>query len=63
MIISYTVIIIGFEETSYTTSESSGTLEVSVRVFSPPDAESLPFSIDLAIQTISGTASKIKSYI
>ena len=32
--------------------------EVTVQVFSPPDGETLPTSVILVIQTVSGSASK-----
>ena len=51
-------IVIGFADTSYTVNEAIGMLEVDVRVFNPPDGETLPVSIELVIQTVSGSASK-----
>ena len=51
-------IIIGFEVTKYTVSESVGTQEVFVRVFNPLDDQSLPASVDVFIQTVAGNASE-----
>ena len=51
-------IIIGFEELSYTVTESVGTLQVYVSVISPPANAELPVSVDLVIQTIALNASK-----
>ena len=39
-------------------SESVGTQEVFVRVFNPPDDQSLPTSVDLVIQTVAGNVSE-----
>ena len=50
--------IIGFTNTSYTINEGIGTLQVDVRVLNPPDDQPLPASVDLVIQTVSGSASK-----
>ena len=57
-------VIIGFEETSHTISESMGILEVYVRVFNLPDDQPLSIvsSVDLVIQTVAGSASKIAIY-
>ena len=52
-------VIIGFEETSHTISESMGTLEVYVRVFNPLDDQRLLTSFDFVIQTVAGSAGKI----
>ena len=51
-------IIIGLTNTSYTVDEGIGTLQVEVRVFSPPDDQPLPASVHLVIQSVSGSASK-----
>ena len=51
-------IIIGFTNTSYTVDERIGTFQAEVRVFSPPDDQPLPASINLVIQSVSGSASK-----
>ena len=51
-------IIIGFEETEYTVNESDGTVEVYVRVFNPPEGQTLPATVDLVIQTVAGSASE-----
>ena len=51
-------IIIGFEETNYTVSESVGTLEVYVSVTSPPSDVELFATIRLGIQSVPRTASK-----
>jgi hypothetical protein len=51
-------IIFGFVDTSYTVNEGVGTLQVDVRVLNVPDDQPLPFSVDLVIQSVSGSASK-----
>ena len=51
-------IIIGFANTSYTVNEAAGTLQVEVQVFSPPDGQPLPATVNLVIQSVSGSASK-----
>ena len=51
-------IIIGFANTIYTVDEMIGMFEVTVQVFSPPDNQVLPATVDLVIQTVSGSASK-----
>ena len=51
-------IVIGFANTSYTVNETIGMLEVTVQVFSPPDEQTLPATVNLVIQTVSGSASK-----
>ena len=51
-------IVIGFEKTQYSVIESVGTQEVYVRVFSPPDDQPLPTSVDLVIRTVAGNASE-----
>ena len=55
-------VVIGFEVTSHTISESIETLEVYVRVFNPPDDQPLVSSVDLVIQSVAGSASKIAIY-
>ena len=57
-LLSCLAIIIGFTNTSYTVDEGIGTLQVDVQVFSPPDDQLLTASVDLVIQTVSGSASK-----
>ena len=54
----YLAIIIGFANTSYTVDETIGMLEVIVQVFNPPDDQTLPATVELVIQTVSGSASK-----
>ena len=51
-------IIIGFTTTSYTVDEDIGTLQVDVRVLNSPDDQPLPASVDVVIQSVSGSASK-----
>lgn len=51
-------IIVGFQQTMYTVTESIGTLEVVVRVCNPPFGFELFISINLVIQTISINASE-----
>ena len=51
-------VIIGFVDTSYTVNEGVGTLQIEVQVTSPPSDQPLPVSVDLVIQTVSGSASK-----
>ena len=55
-------IIIGFTNTSYTVDEGIGTFQVEVQVFSPPDEQPLPGSVELVIQSVSGSASKCTVY-
>ena len=57
-LLSCLAIIIGFTNTSYTIDEGIGTLQVDVQVFSPPNDQLLTASVDLVIQTVSGSASK-----
>ena len=57
-ILSCLAIIIGFTNTSYTVNEDIGTLQVDVRVLNVPDEQPLPFSVELVIQSVSGSASK-----
>ena len=57
-ILSCLVIIIGFTNISYTVDEDIGTLQVDVRVLNVPDDQPLPASVDLVIQSVSGSASK-----
>ena len=58
IILSCLAIIIGFTNTSYTVNEDIGTLQVDVRVLNVPDDQPLPASIDVVIQSVSGSASK-----
>ena len=58
IILSCLAIIIGFTNTSYTVNEDIGTLQVDVRVLNVPDDQPLPFSVDVVIQSLSGSASK-----
>ena len=58
VLISCSVTVIGFEETEYTVDESNGAVEVYVRVFNPPDNQTLPATVDLVIQTVAGSASE-----
>ena len=51
-------IIIGFTNTSYTVDEDIGTLQVDVRVLNVPGDQPLPASVDVVIQSVSGSASK-----
>ena len=51
-------VIIGFENITYTVDESSGMLEVYVRVISPLEDVQLFASVDLVIQTTAVNASK-----
>ena len=53
----FIAVIIGFTKTSYTVDEGIGNLEVDVRVFNVPDDQPLPASVDLVIQSVSGSAS------
>ena len=57
-ILSCSVIIIGFTNISYTVDEDIGTLQVDIRVLNVPDDQPLPASVDLVIQSVSGSASK-----
>ena len=57
-ILSCLAIIIGFTNTSYTVDEGIGTLQVDVRVLYVPDDQPLPASVDVVIQSVSGSASK-----
>ena len=50
---------IGFANTSYTVSETVGMLQVDVQVFNLPDDQRLPATVNLVIQTVSGSASKV----
>ena len=52
------VIIIGFTNTSYTVDEGIGTLQVEVEVTNPPENQPLPASVDIYIESVSGSASK-----
>ena len=56
--IPFLAIIIGFTNTSYTVREGIGNLQVDVQVLNIPDNQPLPASVDLVIQTVSGSASK-----
>ena len=56
--VQISAIIIGFEETTYTVSESIGTLEVFVSVISPPAGVELFAEVNLVIQSIARNASK-----
>ena len=60
LILFFSAVIIGFEQTMYTVNESIGELTVYVSVFNPPVDEELfvAESIYLTIQTISINASK-----
>ena len=51
------VLIIGFANTSYTVSETVGILQVDVQVFNLPDDQRLPATVNLVIQSVSGSAS------
>ncbi len=51
-------IVIGFTNTSYTVDEGVGTLQVGIRVLNPPENLPLPGSVDLVVQTVSGSASR-----
>ena len=57
-IFSCLVIIIGFTNTSYTVNEGVGNFQVDVQVFNLPDNQPIPATVDLVIQTVSGSASK-----
>ena len=50
--------IIGFINTSYTVDEDIGTLQVDVQVLNAPDDQPLRASVDVVIQSVSGSASK-----
>ena len=54
---------LGFTSISYTVDEGIGSLQVDVRVFSPPDDQPLPTSVFLVIETMSGSASKLSAWI
>ena len=60
MIYSFLIlaIIIGFTTTSYIVDEDIGTLQVDIRVLNVPDDQPLPASVDVVIQSVSGSASK-----
>ena len=58
IILSCLAIIIGFTNISYTVDEDIGNLQVDVRVLNVPDEQPLPPSVDLVIQSVSGSASK-----
>ena len=58
MLLFCLAIIIGFTNTSYTVDEDIETLQVGVRVLNVPDDQPLPASVDLVIQSVSGSASK-----
>ena len=51
-------IIIGFEETTYTVSESIGTVDVFVSVINPPTGVEFFAEVNLVIQSVGGNASK-----
>ena len=51
-------IVIGFTDTSYTVDEGVETLQVDIRIFNIPDNRPLLTSVDLIIETVSGSASK-----
>ncbi len=53
------VAVVGFEQLSYTISETGMEQEVCVQVFNPPDNEDLAFNIFLAYETVPGTAGKL----
>ena len=53
-------IVVGFESTAYTTSESEGTVELSV-VVTDPSMGGAPRPFSLSVYTADGTASKISS--
>ena len=57
-LLSCLAIIIGFTNTNYTVDEAIGTLQVDVGVLNIPDERPLTASIDLVIQSVSGSASK-----
>ena len=50
--------IFGFTNASYTANEGIGTLQIDVRVLNVPDEQLLPASVELVIQSVSGSASK-----
>ena len=52
------VIIIGFENISYTVNESIGTLQVFVSVTSPPVGVEIFAVVNLFIQSVAGNAGK-----
>ena len=58
IILFYLAIIIGFTNTSYTVNEDIGTLQVKVQVLNVPDEQPLPATVDLVVQSVSGSASK-----
>jgi hypothetical protein len=60
LLITILVLMIGFANTSYTVSETVGMLQVDVQVFNLPDEQRLPATVDLVIQTVSGSAGKLK---
>ena len=47
---------VGFEELSYSVSESAGTIEVCVIVISPPPTDDMDVTVALTPSTIDGTA-------
>ena len=57
-IFSCLAIIIGFTNVSYTVNEGVGSLQVDVQVFNLPDNHPTPATVNLVIQTVSGSASK-----
>ena len=54
--VSHAELSVGFEELSYTVSESAGTVEVCVVVISPPPTDDLCVTVTLSPSTIDGTA-------
>lgn len=50
--------ILGFAETIYEMSESSGTVEVCVDVFNPPSGQMLFASVSLLVRSVHGSAGK-----
>ena len=60
--IYFLAIKLGFTSISYTVDEGVGSLQVDVRVFSPPDDQPLPTSVFLVIETMSGSASKLSAW-
>ena len=56
------VVVVGFEQLSYTVNETNGFQEVCVQVFNPPSNEELVFSILLQRQSRFDSAGTMLSY-
>ena len=57
-IFSCLAITIGFTNINYTVNEGVGNFQVDIRVFNLLDNQTIPATVNLVIQTVSGSASK-----